>query len=175
MRRAALLLAWLAAPATAQVNMDAYRDYFLVGQFGEVCTMCEVTVLCREGDTPPAEVLPDTGDFTLYHLQTRSFWSQVSTIYDWFVANFSEQGLAVRGHTRPVHRYQVTAGRWSATEVIEGRLVLDPGVLEFGDRVIDRVDRSWNDTSGERLGYCARLPLWDTLDAIAANAPGAQP
>ena len=33
----------------------------------------------------------------------RTFWSQISTIVEWFIKNFSEVG----GHTRPVHIYQV--------------------------------------------------------------------
>jgi hypothetical protein len=33
--------------AHAQVNSDAYRDYFLIGQFGEVCTLWEAVVLCE--------------------------------------------------------------------------------------------------------------------------------
>jgi hypothetical protein len=45
-----LLVAWLwVGQAEAQVKIDRYRDYFLVGQFGEVCTMCEVIVLCEAG------------------------------------------------------------------------------------------------------------------------------
>ena len=42
------------SPAYGQVNNKAYADYFLVGQFGEVCTMCDVMVLCEAGATPPA-------------------------------------------------------------------------------------------------------------------------
>src|SRR5210317_1358986 len=101
---------WLLLPLTlwfwsatllAQVNMDAYRDYFLVGQFGEVCTMCEVTVLCEAGSELPADdAVPTGGDFTLYHLQTRTFWSQISTIWEWFISNFRQDELAARGHTR---------------------------------------------------------------------------
>jgi hypothetical protein len=169
-----LLAALWSSSAAAQVNMDAYRDYFLVGQFGEVCTMCEVVVLCEAGEQPPAyENVPDTGTFILYHLQTRTFWSQVSTIWDWFIANFRADGLASRGHARPVHVYTVADGMWSPRQVIEGRLILDPGVLEFGEYNIDRVDRSWQRAgSGTAVGYCTRLPLWESLDSIAANAPG---
>ena len=68
--RFVLLLAALslAVPVRAQVNIDAYRDYFLVGRFGEVCTMCEVVVLCEEGDAKPSDdAVPAAGDFTLYH------------------------------------------------------------------------------------------------------------
>ena len=162
------------SPAVAQVNIDAYRDYFLVGQFGEVCTMCEVIVLCEQGAVLPKEDgVPDAGDFTLYHLQTRTFWSQMSTIWEWFISNFTAEALASRGHTRPVHVYTSIDGSWSAYEVIEARLVLDPGLLEFGDYNVDRVNRAWQEADGGKtVGYCSRLPLWDALDSIADKAPG---
>jgi hypothetical protein len=174
---AAILVAFWAAPAAAQVNIDAYRDYFLVGQFGEVCTMCEIVVLCEPGNELPAEQgVPDAGDFTLYHLQTRTFWSQIGTIWEWFISNFTADALAARGHTRPVHVYTTVDGNWSAREIIEARLVLDPGVLEFGDYTIDRVSRAWQRAdSGVTVGYCSRLPLWDALEEIATNAPGGEP
>ena len=181
-RRAGLvfvLLALLAmgVPARGQVNIDAYRDYFLVGRFGEVCTMCEVVVLCQAGDKLPRDdAVPAGGDFTLYHLQTRTFFSQISTIREWFISNFAQEDLAARGHTRPVHVYRVAGGTWSPTQVVEARLVLDPGVLEFGDHNIDRVTRAWRSAdTGAAVGYCSRLPLWDALDSIEANAPGNEP
>jgi len=163
----------MTSSAFAQVNIEAYRDYFLVGQFGEVCTMCEVVVVCERGSDFPAEdSLSDTGDYLIYHLQTRTFWSQISTIWEWFISNFTADALAARGHTRPVHVYTVVGGIWSAKEIIEGRLVLDPGVLEFGDYTIDRVTRAWQEEdTGARVGYCSRLPLWDTLETIAARTP----
>lgn len=164
----------MAAPVRAQVNIDAYRDYFLVGRFGEVCTMCEVVVLCQVGEAGPSEdAVPPDGDFTLYHIQTRTFWSQMSTIWEWFVSNFTAEDLAARGHSRPVHVYRVADGQWSAKKVVEARLVLNPGVLEFGDHNIDRVTRAWSRANGgTAVGYCSRLPLWDALESIEANAPG---
>ena len=161
-------------PAQSQVNIDAYRDYFLVGQFGEVCTMCEVVALCQPGSEPPvSDRVPDSGDFTLYHLQTRTFWSQISTIWEWFISNFRADSLAARGHTRPVHVYTVRDGIWPPVQVIEGRLILDPGVLEFGEYHIDRVDRSWQlAETGQAVGFCERLPLWDSLETIETRAPG---
>lgn len=169
-----VVLLLVAGPVAAQVNIDAYRDYFLVGNFGEVCTMCEVIVLYQAGDAPPADdVVPGDTSFTLYHIQTRTFWSQVSTIWEWFISNFTADALAARGHTRPVYEYTVTGGVWPAPKIIEARLILDPGVLEFGDYNIDRVDRRWKraDTDAT-VGYCTRLPLWESLESIAANAPG---
>lgn len=167
----------LAAPGRSQVNTEAYRDYFLVGRFGEVCAMCEVVVLCRAGQELPDDVtVPAAGDFTLYHLRTRTFWSQVSTIWEWFIANFNDAGLAARGHTRPVQVYQVSGTEWSAGETIEGRLVLDPGVLELGSHQIDRTSRAWRlaDT-GVEIGHCTRLPLWEALEGIDNGAPGNAP
>ena len=162
----------LSGQAAAQVNMDAYRDYFLVGRFGEVCTMCEVTVLCEGVDAiPEYSQIPADGTFTVYHLQTRTFWSQVSTIWEWFIANFSSASLAARGHTRPVYIYAVDAGVWQPRELAEARLVLDPGVVQLGTTEINRVNRQWLDTATQQpVGYCQRLPLWDALDAIAQRS-----
>ena len=114
-------LAWLAAgllaaslsPVYGQVNNKAYADYFLVGQFGEVCTMCDVMVLCEAGTSPPAhQSVPADGSFTLYHIRPRTFWSQVGTIWEWFIANFSSKQLE-SGHRRPVTIHTVDAGAWA--------------------------------------------------------------
>ena len=165
----ATLCALFAQSVGAQVNLDKYRSYFLVGEFGEVCTMCEVIVLCEVTDAMPAhDAIPAGGAFTLYHLQTRTFWSQVSTIWEWFVANFSSESLA-QGHTRPVWIYEVADGRWSGPEIVEAHIALEPPRLTFGERAIDRRNRAW--LSGTTtVGYCQRLPLWESLDVIAAHA-----
>ena len=77
-------------PALAQVNNPAYADYFLVGRFGEICTMCEAVVMCEAGENDtPHDAIPAEGSFKLYYLQTRTFWSQIATIWEWFVANFN--------------------------------------------------------------------------------------
>lgn len=169
-----MLALLLSGPVLAQVNMDKYRSYFLVGQFGEVCTMCEVVVLCAEADTEPTfEAIPDSGNFTVYHLETRTFWSQVSTIWEWFISNFRADSLAARGHARPVNVYAVEDGVWASPQTVEARIILEPGVLEFGEHHIDRVDRSWWDADTDtQVGYCQRLPLWDSLDVIDARAAG---
>ena len=155
-------------PVLAQINIEAYRDYFLVGPYGEVCTMCEMVVLCEAADAPPERsVVPEQGSFTLYHLETRSFWSQLATIWEWFINNFRSEQLAAQGHTRPAIVYTVSEGEWAGVEVIEARLILDPGVVELGNRTIDRVNRQWLNASTSRpLGYCQRLPLWESLDVI---------
>jgi hypothetical protein len=173
-----LLATWLAAmPAVAQVNDKAYADYFLVGQFGEVCTMCEVMVLCQAGDARPEyPSVPSSGSFTLYHIQTRTFLSQVSTIWEWFIANFNSRKLAA-GHRRPVIIHEVADGRWSAPLNGELQISLEPPRLALSDgRQIDRTNRLWQQSTAQSpLGYCQRLPLWDALGVIARESTGGAP
>jgi hypothetical protein len=168
---AAALLA--AGPAPAQVNDPRFASYFLVGRFGEVCTMCEVTVLCQAGDAPPpADAVPAGGDFTVYVIHTRTFWSQVSTIWEWFISNFTSAPLTA-GHERPVTVYAVTGGAWAAPVERTLRLSLEPALMSVDDgREVDRVSRRWQRAGrGEALGWCSRLPLWDTLATLEARAP----
>lgn len=176
---AARRIAWLPAltlaaalPAAAQVNDPAFRDYFLVGEFGEICTMCEAVVLCEAGDASPSyAVIPDAGTFTVYHLQTRTFWSQVGTIWEWFMSNFSPR--AVDGHARPIHVHRVEDGRWAPMAVEEARVSLDPPYITLSDRRIERVEARWQTVpEGENLGFCRQMPLWASLEQITARSPG---
>ncbi|MEZ5565340.1 MAG: hypothetical protein R3F24_07395 [Gammaproteobacteria bacterium] len=164
----AILLSALAMPAGAQINDPKYADYLLVGQFGEICTMCEATVLCEAGaDVPTHKAIPEQGSFKLYYLHTRSFWSQVATIREWFIANFSAKPLA-SGHDRPVTAYSVKNGVWAERINASAHISLEPALLVMGDGYeIDRVDRRWRKTgSHATLGYCQRLPLWESLATI---------
>lgn len=176
------MLAWLAAgfltvfllPAYSQVNNKAYADYFLVGQFGEVCTMCDVMVLCEAGEAPPAhQSVPADGSFTLYHIQPRSFWSQVGTIWEWFIANFSSRQLE-SGHRRPVTIYTVNEGAWAPAVAGELHIALDPPLLATSDgREIERIHRRWSQTTPPAtLGWCQRMPLWDALGVIDKHSTG---
>jgi hypothetical protein len=168
----ASFLAVATGPATAQVNNPAYANYFLVGEFGEVCTMCEVMVLCEASAAPPAHAgIPEQGTYTLYYLHTRTFWSQVSTIWEWFISNFTTKSLEA-GHRRPVTIYNVNAGEWTPAMPGEVQVSLDPARLAFSDgREIDRRDRRWqaSATGAQPLGYCQRLPLWDAVEVLEAR------
>ena len=79
------------------------------------------------------------------------------------------------GHERPVKIYRVDDGRWSPAVTVEARVTLEPALLNFGEYSIDRRDRRWlNTATGEAAGYCARLPLWESIAIIQARAPGAE-
>jgi hypothetical protein len=168
-----LLLVVLALPASAQFNDPRFSDYFLVGRFGEICTMCEVTVLCEAGDTDIARAaVPETGNFTLYYIQTRTFWSQIGTIWEWFISNFD--GMAVDGHERPVWIYEISDGNWSGPDIVQARVSLEPPLVAMPGEAIERQFRHWQRPVGDNVGYCHRLPLWDTLHAVEQHAPGAE-
>ena len=164
------LWAW-SAGAWGQVNNPAYADYLLVGRFGEICTMCEAIVLCEAADRDlQHERIPNGSNFTLYHLQTRTFWSQIATIWEWFITNFDRDSLAAAGHTRPVKVYTITEGLWSKARVLQAQVSLDPATIVIGEQTIDRVERRWlQGATRQPAGFCHRLPLWESLDAIAGH------
>ena len=87
--------------------------------------MCEVVVLCeRTTRARSLTDIPTTGAFNLYHFETRTFWSQIASIGKFLITTFSTDGLAARGHTRPVRMITVADGFWSEAETMEGRLVI---------------------------------------------------
>ncbi len=159
--------------AGAQVNNPAYANYLLVGRFGEICTMCEAIVYCdADINATPREEIPGTGTFTVYHFQTRTFWSQISTIWEWFITNFNSDSLARSGHSRPVNIYSVVNGQWSSPEIVSAHLSLEPAMIEINDTRIDRIERRWlRGDNSELAGFCQRLPLWTSLEKIAEQLP----
>ncbi|MCP4275533.1 MAG: hypothetical protein GY779_04165 [Gammaproteobacteria bacterium] len=166
----AVLLAVFSLPAKAQVNNEKYHGFLLVGEFGELCTMCEAIVLCEASNQPRThKKIPATGNFTLYHVQTRTFWSQMSTIWEWFIANFDSESLA-QGHSRPVLAYQVSQANWSGPIKTETHLALEPPLISFSNLSIDRRDGRWvRDIDNKTAGYCQRMPLWESLETISAS------
>lgn len=161
-------------PAVGQINDPAYADYFLVGRFGEICTMCEAIVLCEAASSSrPYESIPERGSFTVYHFETRTFWSQIATIWEWFITNFDSDSLAAAGHARPVNVYAITNGQWSKAQVLDARVSLDPATIVIDEQTIDRVERRWlRGTPAQAVGYCQRLPLWESLDIISGHQAG---
>lgn len=168
----ALSAAW---PVTAQMNDPKYADYFLFGRFGEICTMCEVVVLCETADVDEKQAtIPESGSFTVYHIQTRTFWSQITTIWEWFIRNFDD--TAADGHERPVLVYDVTEGKWPLPRKVQARVSLEPPLIALDQHSIDRTNRRWQREPGaEPAGYCQRLPLWESIEIITDRKPSAFP
>ncbi len=135
--------------------------------------MCEAIVLCETGDSKTQYTdIPKDRSFTLYHLQTRTFWSQISTIWEWFIANFDSDSLAATGHTRPVTVHSVTDGIWSAAQTAQAHLSLDPAIIVIDGHTIDRIKSQWlHGPDLQPAGYCQRMPLWESLDTITRQLP----
>lgn len=164
-----------AVSATAQMNDPKYADYFLFGRFGEICTMCEVVVLCETAEVDEKrESIPEAGSFIIYHIQTRTFWSQITTIWEWFIRNFDD--TAADGHERPVLVYNVTEGKWPLPRTVQARVSLEPPVIGLNDYEIDRTNRRWRRGPELRpVGYCQRLPLWESIEIINDRKPSPFP
>jgi hypothetical protein len=166
-------LAVILATGTAAAQPAQDPEYMLlVNRFGELCTMCDATVACRAGDTAPTDVATlETGPYTLYHFQVRTFWGQVSTIF-----TYLQRWIApVVYQDRPVVIYTVdatgpAAAARSRADATAG-LSLDPARIIMGDRQIDRATSAWQDRDGQPLGRCARLPLRETLGFLKAHEP----
>ncbi len=152
--------------SSAQPNTKQWRDLLLYSEFGEFCTMCEAVLLCGKNESP---ALDSTQSVTLYHLQTRTFWSQIATIWEWFVANFD----TLNGHRRPVVIYQIDKGQWSPGRLEELTITVEPALITISSAAIDRKNSHWlNADDLSPKGYCQRLPLWETLDLIEGHNNG---
>ena len=150
----------------------------LTNRFGELCTMCEAIVLC-ESDKEVLDfnsALPGekSRSFTLYHFQTKKFWGQIATIWNYFARWIDP----VVSETRPVIVYEKNTSvngnvlKSRATETAE--LYLEEAKIVVADRTIDRITRRWASPEKERIGACVRLPLRDTLVYIEVNGSWTQ-
>ena len=106
----------------------------------------------------------DRESYLLIHLQTRTFWSQISTIWEFFIRNFD--GYQIRGHSRPVKIYSSENGNWFDLEITTAQISVDPNLIKINQFLIDRETQDWANHKEEIIGYCERLPLWETLKYI---------
>ena len=145
-------------------NSVIKEELLLYSQFGEFCTMCEAVLLCEEGEEKSYNFIPNTGNFTLYHLRTRTFLSQISTIWEFFIKNFD--GYEIKGHKRPVNIITIDSNQWSKSMTSDAEISIDPGLIYIEDRMINRVNNEWMNNANESIGFCYRLPLWASIEKI---------
>lgn len=145
-------------------NSVIQEELLLYSQFGEFCTMCEAVLLCEEGEEKSYNFIPNQGNFTLYHLRTRTFLSQISTIWEFFIKNFD--GYEIKGHKRPVNIITIDSNQWSKSMTSDAEISIDPGLIYIEDRMINRVNNEWMNNANESIGFCYRLPLWASIEKI---------
>ena len=145
-------------------NSVIQEELLLYSQFGEFCTMCEAVLLCEESEEKSYNFIPNTGNFTLYHLRTRTFLSQISTIWEFFIKNFD--GYEIKGHKRPVNIITIDSNQWSKSMTSDAEISIDPGLIYIEDRMINRVNNEWMNNANESIGFCYRLPLWASIEKI---------
>jgi len=159
--------------AGAEIKNPEYM--LLKNDFGELCTMCEATVVCSVGPIPPPPVeqleRENAGPYWIYHFHTKTFWGQIGTIWDYMVRWIEP----VVRENRPVTIYKIPeAGIDSADRVrVESLAYLstEPAEVAVSGRTIDRWSREWHSEDGSVLGSCARLPLRETWPILTAREP----
>jgi hypothetical protein len=165
----------LAASPLAADDGPEPVDMLLHSKFGELCTMCEATVVCASRDVSAVSVddliQPTAGPYTLYHFHTKTFLGQIATIYD-FLIRWIEPVITEK---RPLTIYEIpaageeAAGRGRIETSVE--LSRNPPMITVGQRQIERHTREWRSLDGEVLGACRRLPLRETWDYLQTNGP----
>lgn len=153
---------------------DESAQYMLLkNEFGELCTMCEATVVCSQTELPGVEDLskPGAAPYTLYHFHTKTFFGQMATIWDYMVRWIEP----VVRESRPVTIYKVPADGIGSDSRSRREttvyLSLEPALIEINGQQIDRWSRQWADADGTVLGACQRLPLRDTWRVLQDAQP----
>ena len=150
--------------AQAQEMKSENSELLLYSQFGEFCTMCEATLVCIDEKMKINDAFLDHESYLLIHLETRTFWSQITTIWEFFIRNFD--GYQVKGHSRPAILYSSEMGNWFDIETTTAEISIDPNLIKIKQFVIDRETQDWIDHKEQKIGSCIRLPLWETLEYI---------
>ena len=153
--------------AQAQEIKSENSELLLYSQFGEFCTMCEAILVCTDEKNEINDAFLDRESYLLIHLETRTFWSQISTIWEFFIRNF--EGYQIKGHSRPAMLYSSKMGNWFDIEATSAEVSIDPNLIKIKQFMIDRETQDWIDRKEKRIGTCARIPLWETLTYIEAR------
>ncbi len=157
-------------PASAQEPVSApespdWGDYpLLMSQFGELCTMCVAFLYCTPDDEPTS----DESRFALYYFQTKDFWGQIATIWDYFARTFDP----VTSESRPVTIYlKLDPDSEATVEETEAYLDKVEAIIEVGGTLVDRDTAVWHDASDSAIGTCVRPSVTQGLQLIEQYAP----
>ena len=121
--------------AQAQEMKSENSELLLYSQFGEFCTMCEATLICIDEKNKINDAFLDHESYLLIHLETRTFWSQIATIWEFFIRNFD--GYQVKGHSRPAILYSSEMGNWFDIETTTAEISIDPNLIKIKKFVIE--------------------------------------
>ncbi len=171
-----ILAVLLGGGATVQAQED--EDLLLLtSQFGELCTMCEAYVRCEAVTGEQVQSSNDAA-FTLYYFQTKDFWGQIATIWDWFVHLIDP----VQSQNRPMTVFEKGEADKQTKLLTTAFLSLEEAKIEVPGAWIDRHDGAWYWEGGTLKGQCTRVPIGDAMaltremepwDEISRPAAGA--
>jgi len=141
--------------------------------------MCEAYLRCKATPAVSTEESDETA-FTLYYFQTKDFWQQIATIWDWFVHLIDP----VQSQNRPMTVYEKTGdvnNNRQTKLITTAFLSLEEARIEVPHAWIDRHDGAWYSEKGARLGQCTRVAIVDAMaltrdlepwDEISAGGAG---
>ncbi len=155
----------LAQESTNSMATPDWGDYpLLMSQFGELCTMCEAYVQCTVGQSTAS----NSENFTLYYFETKTFWGQIATIWDYFAMWFDP----VTSEKRPATVFKFTAGEKSnVTLPVTTYLSVEDATIDIDGMRIDRNTLAWFADNGDSIGTCRRLGIPESMAMIETNGP----
>lgn len=142
-----------------------WGDYpLLMSQFGELCTMCEAYLRC----IPDSSGATSERQETLYYFQTKTFWGQVATIWDYFARWFDP----VTSEERPATIYRVsTPSSEDAVVPTLTYLSVADAKVEIDGTWVDRNSGEWFTADDSKIGMCSRKGIGESMAAIAQIWP----
>lgn len=163
----------LGPPVTEPFAQDAadsmatpdWGDYpLLMSQFGELCTMCEAYVQCS-AEQPTTSNAPA---FTLYYFETKTFWGQIATIWDYFAKWFDP----VTSEKRPATVFKFTPiEQPNVTTPVTAYLSVADATIDIDGTRINRNTLAWFANDGATIGSCSRLGIPESMAMIENNSP----
>ena len=126
--------------------------------------MCEAYVKCE----PNVGRQNSASGYVLYYFQTKTFWGQIATIWDYFAVWFDP----VTSENRPatIYRFTDNAENMVSTPTTTYLSVADSRI-DIDQTWIDRDTHAWNDNAGNVIGHCNRLGIPESMELVAQQSP----